>query len=180
MYVGVGLVVLLCLAGAIVGGNALMDSRNAQTASEPTETVPVPTNTVPATEAVVVASTETPPPTETPTATVPPPTPTPLGPYVLITGIRIEGNVYVVDYEVGNFTEDPPLHVHMFFDTVPPEQAGAPGAGPWKLTWGVYGDPPFTGYGPANRPANATQMCALVANRNHAVILGTGNCVALP
>ena len=119
-------------------------------------------------------------PTVTPTDTPIPSTPTPSTPYVLITGIRIENNKYVVDYEVHNFPESPSLHVHMFFDTVPPEQAGMPNSGPWKLTWGAYGDPPFTQYGPANRPAQATQMCALVANPNHTVILNTGNCFDLP
>jgi hypothetical protein len=97
---------------------------------------------------------------------------------VVITGIRVEGNIYAVDYEVNNFTEG--LHVHIFFNTVPPEQAGSPGSGPWKLTWGAYGDPPFTQYSIASRPANATQMCALVANPNHSVQQNTGNCVDLP
>lgn len=107
-------------------------------------------------------------------------TPTPSTPYVVITGILLENNRYVVNYEVHNFPESPSLHVHMFFNTVPPEQAGMPGSGPWKLTWGVYGDPPFTEYGPANRPAAATQMCALVANPNHSVQPGSGNCFDLP
>ena len=119
-------------------------------------------------------------PTPTPTETAVPLTPTPSTPYVVITSILLENNRYVVDYEVHNFPESPSLHVHMFFDTVPPEQAGMPGSGPWKLTWGVYGDPPFTEYGPANRPAAATQMCALVANPNHSVQPGSGNCFDLP
>jgi serine/threonine protein kinase len=116
----------------------------------------------------------------TPTETLVPASPTPTTPYVLITDIRLENQVYVVDYEVHNFPESPSLHVHMFFDTVMPEQAGSPGSGPWQLTWGAYGNPPFTKYGPANRPENATQMCALVANPNHSVNLGTGNCYDLP
>jgi serine/threonine protein kinase len=115
-----------------------------------------------------------------PTETLIPATPTPNTPYVLITGIRIEGDKYIVDYEVHNFPESSSLHVHMFFNTVPPEQAGSPGSGPWKLTYGAYGDPPFTQYGPANRPPNATQMCALVANPNHSVIPNSGNCFDLP
>jgi hypothetical protein len=77
-----------------------------------------------------------------------------------------------------NFTDG--LHVHIFFNNVPPEQAGSPGSGPWKLTWGAYGDPPFTQYTIANRPSNATQMCALVANSNHSIQLNSGNCVDLP
>jgi hypothetical protein len=119
-------------------------------------------------------------PTEIPTETPIPATPTPDTPYVVITGIRLDNNIYVVDYEVHNFPDSPQLHVHMFFDTVPPEQAGYPGSGPWRLTYGPYGDPPFTQYGVAHRPPNATQMCSLVANPDHSVRFDTGNCVDLP
>ncbi len=70
------------------------------------------------------------------------------------------------------------MHIHFFFNTVPPEQAGV---GPNQLTWFVYyGGSPFTGYTVGERPEGATQMCALVANPNHTIILGTGNCVNLP
>ena len=137
------------------------------------------------TEVPIVAATETQPAialpvaTEIPTETAILPTATPAGPYVVITGIALENNLYVVNYEVGNF-EGQSLHVHMFFDTVPPENAGSPGSGPWKLTYGSYGPSPFTQYGPANRPPNATQMCALVANPNHSIQLNSGNCVDLP
>jgi hypothetical protein len=116
--------------------------------------------------------------TDVPTETPIPATPTPSTPYVVITAIRAEGALYAVDYDVHNF--DDSLHVHIFFNTVPPEQAGSPGSGPWKLTWGAYGDPPFTQYTVANRPANATQMCALVANSNHSIQLNSGNCIDLP
>lgn len=136
------------------------------------------------TEVPIVAATETQPAlalpiaTDIPTETAIPATATPTGPYVVITEIRAEGNLYAVDYEVHNFTDS--LHVHIFFNTVPPDQAGSPGSGPWKLTWGSYGDPPFTQYTLANRPANATQMCALVANSNHSIQLNSGNCIDLP
>jgi hypothetical protein len=125
-------------------------------------------------------ATLTPEPTLTPTETPIPASPTPDTPYVVITDITLDGNTYVVDYEVHNFPDSPQLHVHMFFDTVPPEQAGSPASGPWRLTWGPYGDPPFTQYGVSHRPGGATQMCSLVANPNHSVQLGTGNCVDLP
>jgi len=138
------------------------------------QTEDVSTATIPA------EPTSTPTSTSTPTETPVPSTPTPTTPYVLITGIQLTDGKYVVDYEVHNFPESPSLHVHMFFNTVPPEQAGSPGTGPWKLTWGAYGDPPFTQYGPANRPAGATQMCALVANPNHSVNMNSGNCFNLP
>jgi len=120
-------------------------------------------------------------PAATATETLVPPTPTPSTPYVRITDITLENDKYVVNYEVHNFPDAPSLHVHMFFNTVPPDQAGVPASGSnWKLTWGSYGDPPFTQYGPVNRPAQATQMCALVANANHTVIQGSGNCFDLP
>lgn len=172
---GAGIAALTCL---VIGFFAVSLLFNLSATPEPTQPAE-------ATQAIVVAA---PPslaaeatstaglPTETPTLE---PTATPTGPYVLITEIRLENNIYAVDYEVYNFG-DSPYHVHIFFDTVPPEQAGSPGSGPWKLTWNIYGDPPFTQYGIANRPANATQMCALVANSNHSVILESGNCVYLP
>jgi hypothetical protein len=121
-------------------------------------------------------------PTDVPTDTAIPPTPTPDTPYVVINSITLDNSYYyVVDYEVHNFPSDSPqMHVHMFFNTVPPEQAGSPGSGPWKLTWGPYGDPPFRQYAESDKPAGATQMCALVANPNHSVRPNSGNCVDLP
>lgn len=136
--------------------------------------------------AIAAATTQTPtatnmptltptlPPTQMPTATVPPGIL-----YVRINAITIDANNrYVVEYETFEFTEKlPGVHIHFFFDTVPPEQAGVPGSGPWIL----YGGPrPFTGYAVSDRPANAARMCALVANPNHSVQQGTGNCLALP
>lgn len=138
------------------------------------------------TEVPIAAATETQPAialpvsTEIPTETAIPATPTPDTPYVVITDISQDAGVYVVDYDVHNFPDSSNLHVHIFFNTVPPEQAGSPGAGPWKLSWGSYGDPPFTQYIVSSRPAGATQMCALVANPNHSIQLNSGNCVDLP
>ena len=178
---GLGLAAVFCIVVALLLGNAVLNGGLIRQASTPTATLSVATSTGPATEPVVLIASETSLPITTPTETTVPLTPTPTGPYVVITGIRLENNVYVVDYEVHNFPQSPSLHVHMFFNTVPPEQAGSPAPGKnWKLTWGAYGDPPFTQYGPANRPANATQMCSLVANPNHTVILNTGNCIDLP
>jgi len=164
--VAVVVIGLICLAGGVVFAARQLFGGVAQTETP----VVLATNTQPA----IVAPVETEVPTETPI----PATPTPSGPYVVISAIRVEGNIYAVDYDVHNFTDG--LHVHIFFNTVPPEQAGSPGSGPWKLTWGAYGNPPFTQYSIAARPANATQMCALVANSNHSVQLNSGNCVDLP
>lgn len=179
LLAGAGLAVIACIAMAAIGGRFLLSGINSP--PEATETVPVATEMSAETEepVAVVLATETIAPTELPTETASPTlSPTPEGPYVVITDVRVESSLYIVDYEVANL--DDTMHVHMFFDTVPPEQAGSPAAGLWKLTWNVYGDPPFTQYGIANRPVGATQMCSLVARSNHSVILGTGNCVDLP
>ena len=163
-------VLLLCV---VVGGIAMASGIFGGGGDEPTE-VPFVVNTEPvATEVVAVA-------TEPPTATEIPASPTPSTPYVVITDITLEGDKYAVSYEVYNFPSSPPLHVHIFFNTVPPEQAGAGGSGSWKLTYGQFGPSPDRQYGPANKPADATQMCALVANANHTVNLGSGNCFDLP
>jgi serine/threonine protein kinase len=172
---GAGLVVLIIagifLIGRLMGGGGASLATEEPAAIIVDTVAPTPTS---APEATAIL----PPPTEIPTDTAIPPTPTPETPYVIITGIRLENSLYVVDFEMHNSTDD--LHVHMFFDTVPPDQAGSPGSGPWRLIGGAYGPSPFTGYGPANRPANATQMCALIANPNHSVQLNSGNCVDLP
>jgi serine/threonine protein kinase len=175
-YGGLGGLVLTLLIGFFAVRGAFSPS------PEPTPTVTSTfTQPAPAATSTAPLGTDTPDPTPTlePTATITL-TPTPSTPYVVITGILLENNQYVVNYEVHNFPESPSLHVHMFFNTVPPEQAGMPASGPWELTWGVYGDPPFTDYGPVNRPLNATQMCALVANPNHSVQFESGNCFDLP
>lgn len=129
--------------------------------------------------AATLPPTLAPEPTATLIPTVPPQPTIPPTPYVLIKAITIDqSNQYVVEYETFGYTEQlPGMHVHFFFNTVPPEQAGVPGSGPWIL----YGGPrPFTQYTVHDRPAEATQMCALVANADHSVQLNTGNCVDLP
>ena len=107
------------------------------------------------------------------------PTPTYPPLYVRINEINLNSsNQYEVVYETFGFTEVlPGQHIHFFFDTVTPENAGMPGSGPWIL----YGGPrPFTGYSVYQIPRDATQMCALVANANHSVIFESGNCIDLP
>jgi actin-like ATPase involved in cell morphogenesis len=122
-----------------------------------------------------VAPTPSPSPTPTP---VPTPTPTPAGRQARITGITINSGDYVVDYQVFGYTARlPGRHVHFFFDTVKPADAGVPGKGPWEL---YAGPVPFREYQVDERPSGATQMCILVANSDHSVVQGTGNCVDLP
>jgi hypothetical protein len=178
--IGVG---AIALVGCIVGGIALASNGLLGIGGAPG----VPTlasATEEPTQEVAVAGTEepTPIPTEEPTpipTEEPTPAPTPLPDlFVQITGITLEGTTYVVTYETNGFTEAlPGAHVHFFFNTVPPENAGVPGSGPWYL----YGGPrPFRGYTIYDKPAGATQMCALYAYPDHSIELGTGNCWYLP
>lgn len=99
-------------------------------------------------------------------------------PGVQLNEITRTGNTYFVKFAATGFTPQlPGTHIHFFFDTVAPAQAGMPGSGPWF----VYGgSSPFTGYGVGDRPAGATKLCALVANTDHSVIQGSGNCLDLP
>jgi serine/threonine-protein kinase len=117
----------------------------------------------------------------TPTLTEAPPTatPTPEGGFARILGIRLEEGRYQVAFETQGFDYAlPGVHVHFFFDTIPPEQAGVPAP---DGNWRVYGGgSPFTEYTAADRPAGAEKMCILVSNPDHAVRLGTGNCFDLP
>jgi hypothetical protein len=95
-----------------------------------------------------------------------------------ITNITIDGSDYVVEFETFNYNPQPSgQHVHFFFDTVPPEEAGVPGSGPWQL---YEFSTPFRGYEVVDRPPGASQMCILVANPNHSVQANTGNCFHLP
>jgi tRNA A-37 threonylcarbamoyl transferase component Bud32 len=196
--IGGGAALLVLLLCVVIGGFLIFSQLSdgdevaaadstATNTSEPTEVTPSPTvdeateiaeilNDPTATaELLEVAS----PPTEIPTLAVSPtPTVPPGIPYVRINDIGLESSYYVVEYETFEYTEQlPGMHVHFFFDTVPPEEAGVPGSGPWKL----YGGPrPFKGYTVNNKPAGALQMCALVANSDHSVQPDSGNCYDLP
>ncbi|MEO8357421.1 MAG: protein kinase [Chloroflexota bacterium] len=176
---GAGLAVIACIAAALIVGRLVLSGLDSAP-PQPTQTMAIATDTsAPTDEPLAIAlATETLAPTEMPTeaptttATLPPL-------YVRINSITVNdsGN-YVVDYETFGYTEVlPGMHVHFFFNTVPLEQAGSPGSGPWYL----YGGPrPFTKYREIDRPGDATEMCALVANNNHSVVAESGNCVNLP
>ena len=180
LFAGIGLVAVACLVVAFLGGRFILSGLNTAPPA-PTQTLALATATSVVTEepVAVVAVTDTlAAPSETPTE---PPTATATLPplYVRINSITVnDSGQYVVDYETFGYTEQlPGMHVHFFFNTVSVEQAGSPGKGPWYL----YGGPrPFTKYSESDRPADATQMCALVANSNHSVIPESGNCANLP
>lgn len=187
---GVAAVVfLLIVVGGIAAGVNMLGGGGGDAPTQSAELALEPTSDEVSVALAMVEGTPTPTATNTPpTATVEPSlTPTasitttetvPPGFYVRINEIGIEGDRYLVEYETFEYTETlPGMHVHFFFDTVPPDQAGVPGSGPWIL----YGGPrPFMEYKLNQRPPAATSMCALVANADHSVQQDTGNCVELP
>jgi hypothetical protein len=101
-----------------------------------------------------------------------------------INAISVQDGRYIADFETFGFEPMMPgQHVHFFFNSVSPEEAGVPGSGPWQIYPTGPGEPntsPFTLYSVDQRPEGATQMCILVANEDHSVNQGTGNCVDLP
>jgi hypothetical protein len=133
---------------------------------------------------VVASASPTPSASTIPTTPVPSssasaiPSATPAGRQARITGIAITDGRYVVDYQTFGYTPAlPGTHMHFFFNTVSVADAGVPGAGPWFL---YAGPAPFTGYKVSDKPADASQMCILVANPDHSIIPDTGNCMTLP
>jgi hypothetical protein len=105
-------------------------------------------------------------------------------PQARINNITIQDNLYTVDFETFGF--EPrfgDMHVHFFFNTAQPEDAGVPSSGPWQIYPASQDQPgtsPFTMLSVNDRPGDATQMCILVANPDHSVQLNTGNCFDLP
>jgi serine/threonine-protein kinase len=182
--------ILLCLIAGGIGGAYLLNRGGffARASETPVET-PAVTQTSQAAVPAAPEATASPTPVSTATPALPAPTATlafiptvtaPPGiPFARINAVELGGGgQYVVSYETFEYTEQlPGVHVHFFFNTVPPEQAGNPGKGLWIL----YGGPrPFTKYKTSDRPANASQMCALVANPDHSVQPDSGNCLPLP
>jgi len=101
-----------------------------------------------------------------------------------INNITVQDGRYIVEFETFGFEPlVPGQHVHFFFNSVPAEKAGVPGNGPWQIYPTGPGEPntsPFTLYRVDQQPEGAIQMCILVANEDHSVNQGTGNCFDLP
>jgi hypothetical protein len=102
--------------------------------------------------------------------------------FVRIDRITTQAGEYVVFYSAQNFVprlEAGNRHVHFFWNTVAPANAGAHGHPPGA--YAVYAGPvPFRGFRVAERPAGASQICALVADDSNSVDPGSGNCAPLP
>lgn len=114
----------------------------------------------------------------------------------LITGIRLDADRYVVDYATVGFdplvagedagATDRDHHVHFFFDSTAPGNAGTNGRPPgsWEL-WGLQrgrGDLVFDEF-TTEDAGDADQLCVAVATSGHEMLEDadrTGNCVDLP
>jgi molecular chaperone DnaK len=178
--VGLALVAALVVAAVAIGANMLGGSGGGAVASPTIQ----PSVAVVVSPSPSIATPSPSPATPSPTATpipAPTPTPTPSGLFANIKGITVSGGRYVVDYEVFDIVEDNNphngRHVHFFYNTVKPVNAGNPGKGPWELYDGPH---PFKVYKVSDKPRGATKICILVANKDHSVIQKTGNCVAIP
>jgi hypothetical protein len=174
--VGLALVAAAIVAAVAIGANMLGGTAGAPSASPATSVAVIPS----ASPSIAVTPSPSPVLTPSPSPTpLPTPTPTPGGRQARITEITVSNGRYVVDYDVFNFAPELPngRHVHFFFDTVAPLEAGVPGSGPWEL---YAGPVPFTVYRLSDKPSGATQMCILVARPDHSVVQNTGNCVDLP
>lgn len=171
---------MLLGVGGVVAAVAVAAAAFALTRSGNDDETPAGGESTATATAPAAAQVNTPAPTWTAAAVVTPaPTATP-APSAAIKGITVSNRRYWVEFTTTALAlngVEGVTHVHFFWDTVPVSAAGVPGAGPWI----VYGGPsPFSGYSVAEKPAAAKQMCVLVANADHSVRPGTGNCFNLP
>jgi hypothetical protein len=183
-------IIVICLIlGGVAGGYLLNRSGffagAADTATSTPTAMPSGTEALPGLQAATASPTLNLPASSTAPASTPTPRflPTVTVPagihFARINAIEMDGeDHYNIYYETFEYTEAlPGEHVHFFFNTVPVDQAGSPGKGPWEL----YGGPrPFTKYIASDRPVNASQMCILVANPDHSIQPNSGNCFPLP
>jgi molecular chaperone DnaK len=173
---GLGIAAVAVVGAVAVAAASGMFAPPSATPSPAPSVAAIPT----ASPSLVVTPSPSPVVTAAPTPTpLPTPTPTPGGRQARITGITVSNGTYLVDYDVFNFTPDVfDRHIHFFFDTIPPDQAGTPAK---SSNWILYDGPvPFDRYKVSDRPSGASQMCVLVARQDHSVIQDTGNCFDLP
>jgi actin-like ATPase involved in cell morphogenesis len=170
-----GLVLVLLLAAGASGMLSGAASSSPPASNALVSSAPSVVPSASATQAASAAPTSTPLPSSSALAS---PSASPAGRQARITGIAVSDGRYVVDYQTFGYTPAlPGTHMHFFFNTVSVPDAGVPGAGPWFL---YAGPAPFTGYKVSDKPADASQMCILVANPDHSIIPDTGNCMVLP
>jgi hypothetical protein len=95
-----------------------------------------------------------------------------------VTSVTLAGSRYEVAFTTTGF--EPSMagrHVHFFWNTVDPAQAGEPGDGAYVV---YAGQSPFAEFAPSGRPEGATAICIVVASVDHSVVAGSGSCAPLP
>jgi hypothetical protein len=162
----IGVVVALVVVAAVAAFLALRrDDPQTTIASAPDETA--------ITTGAAGSPTTSPPPTTSRSATV--------------NGISIDEGNYAVSFTTDGFTPEidggpDSHHLHFFFNTTAPENAGTNGNPPGP--WVIYDGPsPFTGLAVegAEGSEGATQICVVVATVSHEVDdPASGNCIDLP
>jgi molecular chaperone DnaK len=106
-----------------------------------------------------------------------------------IVDVALEGGRFVPTFS-SNFTPDigGERHVHLFWNTVAPADAGSPGTGPWVL-WDTPERVDEALFDASNRPPGATAICILIATPFHEIAdvdgdgladYDTGNCAWVP
>ena len=186
----VALIVFACM-GTLTW--SLSEIRNPFSISKATITPTIsptmsPTALATETEPVILVETTLPKDTLTVEPSAPPLFTPPVTPYVHIQDISFDDDRnYVVDYETYGYVEMlPGMHVHFFFNVFARETVGVKGTGDsiGGGKWNLYGGPwPIRGYSVEDKMSQfntATQMCALVANPDHSILLGSGDCMDLP
>ena len=131
----------------------------------------------------------------TPSATPPADCPTTLPAFACITAIGVdEAQNLIVPFTVVGYDPligvEPNRHVHFYFNVGPmaANQLNAGSNGPDPADWVQWDVPNPMGPGGAQRgytvadarDVKATELCILVADALHAVVAGSGNCMALP
>jgi subtilisin family serine protease len=93
-----------------------------------------------------------------------------ISPTVTITSVIITGSQYQISFTPNGYSPVPGgIHTHFYYNTEPN-----------TVTDKMYSQSSPYLLNISTKPANATQICAIVSNPNHIVISNTGNCFILP
>jgi actin-like ATPase involved in cell morphogenesis len=168
---GVASVALIAVVAAAIGagggGSPASPSTSLAAADETSTTTDAPTTTaVPVSTAAAV-----------------------VGRSVRLDDVEIADGRYVVRYSPAGFEphidddDASQFHVHFFWDVFTPEQAGTNAAafGAEVGAWQLWDAEVFDGFAVADRPADATKICAVVGTHDHQVEdPSTFDCIELP
>jgi hypothetical protein len=116
---------------------------------------------------------------------------TPVDARAEITDVTMADGRYLPTFVTESFTPDiegGDLHVHLFWNSTPVAEAGAPSPGPW-LMWDEPAQVDDEFFDVTRRPADADAICIVVVDAAHQIAdidgdrardMDTGNCHSLP